>query len=306
MNNSPTYDPRIPRNYYDNFGEKEWTRLSRDCPGELLFHVHMDVFRSHVHQESSVLELGAGAGIFSKELVTLAGQLVVSDISEEQLTINKSKMTELGLGNRIEDFLILDITDLKAIRDHQYDVVICVGGALNYTFDKEQVAITEMLRVTKPGGIVIVGAVALFNSLVRYLPAIADEKKQFGIDATKWLMDRGIQDAEHYPVENGNFLHMMQSSDLDALFESQNVQIIEKRAAGLFSMAGEEALDQAKADKELWKLILNKEVELSRNPACLDFGANIVYVVKKMEIRKNYGSVHPAAGSVKTSGAQRS
>jgi ubiquinone/menaquinone biosynthesis C-methylase UbiE len=66
--------------------------------------------------------------------------------------------------------------------------VICVGGALNYTFDKEQVAITEMLRVTKPGGIVIVGAVALFSSLVRYLPAITEEKKQFGIDATVWLM----------------------------------------------------------------------------------------------------------------------
>jgi ubiquinone/menaquinone biosynthesis C-methylase UbiE len=230
-----------------------------------------------------VLELGAGAGIFSKELVTLGRQLVVSDISDEQLAINKSKMTQLGLMDRIEEFLILDVTDLKSIgADNYYDVVICVGGALNYTFDKEQVAITEMLRVAKPGGIVIVGVVALFNSLMRYLPAIAEEKKQFGIDATKWLMERGIQDAQHYPVENSNFLHMMQSSDLDALFESQSVQIIEKRAAGLFSMAGEEALDQAKADKELWELILNKELELSRNPACLDFGANIVYIVKKI------------------------
>jgi ubiquinone/menaquinone biosynthesis C-methylase UbiE len=179
MNNSPTYNPWIPRNYYDNFGEKEWTRLSRDCPGELLFHVHMDVFRSYVHKESSVLELGAGAGIFSKELATLAGQLVVSDISDEQLSINKSKMTELGLAGRINDFLLLDITDLKGIGDNQYAVVICVGGALNYTFDKEQAAITEMLRVTKPGGIVIVGAVALFNSLMRYLSAIAEEKKHW-------------------------------------------------------------------------------------------------------------------------------
>jgi len=282
MNNIPMYDPSIPKGYYDSFGEKEWTRLSRDCPGELLFHVHMDVFRSHVHQESSVLELGAGAGIFSKELVTLAGQLVVSDISAEQLAINKSKMTELGLADRIEDFLILDITNLEGIGDNHYDVVICVGGALNYTFDKEQAAIAEMLRVAKPGGIVIVGAVALFNSLIRYLPAIAEEKKQFGIEATKWLMDRGIQDAEHYPVENGNYLHMMKSSDLDALFEGQNVQIIEKRAAGIFSLAGDDALNQAKADKELWNLLLGKELEFSKDPAYLDCGANFIYVVRKL------------------------
>jgi hypothetical protein len=66
------------------------------------------------------------------------------------------------------------------------------------------------------------------------------------------------------------------------LFDGLNVQILEKRAAGIFSMAGEEALDQAKADKELWEVILGKEIEFSKNPACLDCGANIIYVVKKL------------------------
>lgn len=208
MNNVPTYDSNVPKQYYNLFGEKEWTRLSRDAAGELLYHVHMDVFRCYVHQEASVLELGAGAGIFSKELVALAGQVVVSDISKEQLAINKNKMTKLGLVNRIRDFLILDITNLEGINNDQYDVVTCVGGALNYTFDTEQATIREMLRVTKPSGILIVGALAWFNSLMRYLSAIAEEKQQFGIDATKWWMERGIQDAEHYPVENKNFLHI--------------------------------------------------------------------------------------------------
>ena len=92
---------------------------------------------------------------------------------------------------------------------------------------------------------------------------------------------RGIQDTEHYPVENKNFLHMMKSSDLDSLFENQNGQIIEKRTAGVFSLAGEEALNQAKADQELWDLILNKEIEFSKDPAYLNCGANLIYVVKK-------------------------
>jgi ubiquinone/menaquinone biosynthesis C-methylase UbiE len=242
----------------------------------------MDVFRCYVSREDSVLELGAGAGIYSKELVTLAGQLVVSDISEEQLAINRSKMTQLGLAERIADFLILDITDLESIGDRTHDVVICVGGALNYTFDKERAAIHEMLRVTKPGGILILGSVALFNSLMRYLGAIVEEKQQFGIDATKWLMEKGIQDAEHYPVENQNYLHMMNSGDLDALFENQNVQFIEKRAAGIFSLAGEDALNKAKADPELWELLLKKEIEFSKDPAHLNCGANLVYVVRKL------------------------
>lgn len=105
MNTVPSYDSNVPKKYYNSFREKEWTRLSRDCPGELLYHVHMDVFRCYVHKEASVLELGTGAGVFSKELVTLARQLVVSDISDEQLAINRSKMNELGLQSCINDFL---------------------------------------------------------------------------------------------------------------------------------------------------------------------------------------------------------
>jgi ubiquinone/menaquinone biosynthesis C-methylase UbiE len=284
MKNLPLYDSGVPKNWYDSFGEKEWTRLLRNRLGELLFHVHMDVFRYYVKKDALVLELGAGAGIFSKELVTIADRLVVSDLSEGQLAFNKLKMAELGLEGRIKDFLLLDITDLKDLNSNHYDVVICVGGALNYTFDKERTAITEMLRVVKPGGIVIVGVISLLNSLMRFLAAVAEEKKQFGIDATKWLMDTGIQDAEHYPVDNRHYVHMMKSNDLDALFEGQNIEVVEKRAAGLFSMAGEEALDQAKADKELWELILSKEVEFSKNPACLDCVRILFMLLEKYRI----------------------
>jgi len=282
MENLPKYDSAVPKNWYDTFGEKEWTRLTRNRLGELLFHVHMDIFHHYVKKETSVLELGAGAGIFSKELVNLAGRLTVSDISKEQLAINKLKMTELGLEGRIEDFLLLDITDLKNIESDHYDVVSCVGGALNYTFDKERAAVTEMLRVVKPGGVVIIGVMSLLSSLIRFLPGIVEEKRQLGIDATKWLMDTGIQDAEHYPVENKNYVHMMNSTEFDSLFDGLNVQFVEKRAAGIFSMAGEEALEQAKADKELWELILSKELEISRDPVCLGCGANMVYVVRKI------------------------
>ena len=181
MGNLPKYDSTVPKDWYDSFGEKEWTRLTRNRLGDLLFHVHMDIFHHYVKKESSVLELGAGAGIFSKELVNLAGKLVVSDISNEQLTINKLKMTELGLEGRIEDFLLLDITDLKNINNDYYDVVSCVGGALNYTFDKERAAITEMLRVVKPGGIVIIGTMSLLSSLIRFLPGIVERRDNLGL-----------------------------------------------------------------------------------------------------------------------------
>ena len=159
--------------------------------------------------------------------------------------------------------------------------MVCVGGALNYTFDKAPLAIAEMLRAVKPGGTLILGVISLPNSLIRFLSAVLAEKREFGIDATRWLFKTGIQDEEHYPVKDGHYLKMMRSADLDTLFRDLSVEIVERRAAGVYSLAGEEALGAARHDEELWDLLLQTEIEMSKMTTCLDCGANTVYIVRK-------------------------
>ena len=39
-----SYNPEIPKNRYDNYGDREWTRLEKDGHGELLYHVHFDFY----------------------------------------------------------------------------------------------------------------------------------------------------------------------------------------------------------------------------------------------------------------------
>jgi len=281
MDDAPTYDPDIPRSWYDRFGEKEWGRLTHDRTGELLFHVHMDILRAHILPGSSILELGAGAGFITKELAPLAGRLVVSDLSERQLEFNRRKMQELGLADRVARFAVLDVTDLADVCDGEFDVVVCVGGALNYTFDRAQDAVDEMLRATRPGGTLVLGVISLTNPLIRFLPAVLSEKRAFGIEATRWLFETGIQDEAHYPVADRHFLKMMRSDELDALYRGRPVDVVERRAAGIWAMAGEQALASAREDEELWQLILDSEIALSRRTALLDAGANTVHVLRR-------------------------
>lgn len=59
-----------------------------------------------------------------------------------------------------------------------------------------------------------------------------------------------------------------------------NYILDKKQAAGIFSMAGEEDLDQATADNELWERIIGKEIDFSRNIVRIGCSANIFYVVK--------------------------
>ncbi|MYJ75438.1 MAG: class I SAM-dependent methyltransferase, partial [Gammaproteobacteria bacterium] len=176
------YDPAFPRVHYDGVADKEWTRLTRNRRGELNFLVHMDVLRRHITADMDVLEIGAGAGIYTKELLHMARRLVVSDLSEVQLALNQDHMRELGVLNQVDEYRILDLADLGALDAASFDAVVCVGGPLSYLLDKESEGLRQMLRVVKAGGIVVLGVMSLINTLVLFMGMLPAEKQANGID----------------------------------------------------------------------------------------------------------------------------
>ena len=74
------YNPAFARTHYDRLADNEWTRLTRNRRGELNFLMHVDVLRRHITEDMDVLEIGAGAGIYTKELVHMVRRLVVSEV----------------------------------------------------------------------------------------------------------------------------------------------------------------------------------------------------------------------------------
>lgn len=276
------YNPENTKEYYNRAAEKEWERLTKNRMGELIYNVHLDILRRYITNTDYVIELGAGGGRYTKDLVKMAGMLVTSDLSPVQVKVNKNKMRALKLETEIEDFKQLDIAQMPQLQDKAYDVVVCIGGALNYLFEREEDAINEMLRILKPGGKLILGVMSKIGSLMYYMEGMAQEEEKFGIEATRWLFETGIQDEEHYPVPSKHYVHMMTSSQVDALLVDKNVKILEKSSAGLFSHAKEEILGEIKYDKELWDCILKNEILFTKNPGTLDCGINMIYVIQKM------------------------
>ncbi|NLC19741.1 MAG: class I SAM-dependent methyltransferase [Clostridiales bacterium] len=276
-----SYNPEIPRNRYDNYGDREWTRLERDGHGQLLYHVHLDILKRYIKKDYRVLEAGAGSGRFTKDLVNMCSELTVTDISSHQIEFNKSKMKELSLFDKVKSFHVIDVLDMGIFEDASFDCVVCIGGVINYLLDKEKDGVKEMLRVLKPGGILIVGAMSLIGSVLYYLEGVRYEKGLFGIDATRWILDTGIQDEEHYPVPSKHYVHMMKSSDMDALFADFPVTVLERSSAGLFTQAGDTAIENARQDKEFWQLLIEKEIAYTKLPGTLDCGMNIIYVLEK-------------------------
>ncbi|MEF2968631.1 class I SAM-dependent methyltransferase [Paenibacillus sp. M1] len=277
-----SYNPEIPRSRYDNYGDREWTRLEKDAHGELLYQVHLDILKRYIKLTDKVLEIGAGSGRYTKDIVAMCSELTVADISSHQIEFNKSKMCELSLIDRIKAYHVIDVLDMSVFEDSSFDCVVCIGGVINYLLDKENDGIQEILRVLKSDGVLIVGAMSFIGASLYYLEGIRYEKDQFGLEATKWIFDTGIQDEEHYPVESKHYVHMMRSTELDALFAQFPVRVQERSSAGLFTQAGDAALENARNDKEFWKLIVEKEIAFTKLQGTLDCGMNIIYVVQKL------------------------
>ncbi|MBB6020250.1 ubiquinone/menaquinone biosynthesis C-methylase UbiE [Paenibacillus sp. JGP012] len=277
-----SYNPEIPRNRYDNYGDREWTRLEKDGHGELLYQVHLDILKRYVKPADRVLEIGAGSGRYTKDLAVMCSELTAADLSSHQIEFNKAKMRELSLIDKIKAYHVLDVLDMRIFENSSFDCVVCIGGVINYLLDKENDGIQEMLRLLKPNGILIVGAMSFIGASLYYLEGIRYEKDQFGMEATKWLMDTGVQDEEHYPVPSKHFIHMMRSTELDALLALFPVRVQERSSAGLYTQAGDSALDHARNDPEFWKLIVEKEIEFTKLPGTLDAGMNLIYVVQKL------------------------
>lgn len=212
----------------------------------------------------------------------MCAELTVTDISSHQMEFNKSKMLELSLIDRIKAYHVLDVLDMSVFEDSSFDCVVCIGGVINYLLDKEKDGIQEILSVLKPDGVLIVGSMSFIGASLYYLEGIRYEKDQFGLEATRWIFDTGVQDEEHYPVESKHYVHMMRSSEMDALFAQFPVRIQERSSAGLFTQAGDSALEKARNDKEFWKLIVEKEIAFTKLQGTLDCGMNIIYVVQKL------------------------
>jgi ubiquinone/menaquinone biosynthesis C-methylase UbiE len=100
-----------------------------------------------------VLDLGCGDGTTAVPAAQLGADVLGVDIASNLVAAGKARAEELGLANL--SFQEGDATDLNELDHESFDLVISVFGAMfaPKPFDVAK----EMVRVTKPGGRIVMG-----------------------------------------------------------------------------------------------------------------------------------------------------
>jgi len=270
------YSPQWVANFFDDYGEKEWERLVKTPTQEVKLFIHAHYLKHYIRSGDYVLEVGAGAGRFTQVLVELGAKVVVADISEQQLILNKKYAEEFNFKHSIEDWLKLDMCDMKQLENNLFDAVVCYGGPLSYVFDRRDIALQEILRVLKPKGKALVSVISLWGSIHEFLPGTLDVpvKDNVKIIQTGDLSPENYQKANHH-------CHLFRSQELVKFLEDNQTQILAISASNCLSAAWGERLVEIRQDSQKWQELLRMELEASREAGCLDMGTHLIAVVEK-------------------------
>ena len=100
-----------------------------------------------------VLDLGGGDGTTALPEAKLGADVLVVDIARNLVEAGNKRAKKEGLSNCI--FQEGDATDLAGLKDESFDLVVSIFGAM---FAPKPIDVAkEMVRVTKPGGRIVMG-----------------------------------------------------------------------------------------------------------------------------------------------------
>ena len=270
------YDSQHIAGFYDEYGMREWGRLTATPVDEVSLHLHIHYLVEHVPAGARVLEIGAGPGRFTQVLAGLDTRVVVADVSAGQLALNQQQAQELGFAPAIEAWHQADICDLHAFAPATFDAVVAYGGPLSYALDRRDEALAECVRVLKPGGKMLLSVMSLWGTAHRVLDRVLEIPESQG----RKVIASGDLSPETYEAR-GHYLHMFRASEFRAWLVEAGLAVISLSASNCLCTGWEDKLREIRHDAEKWNRLLRMELEACAAAGALDMGTHIIAVAKK-------------------------
>ena len=162
-------------NGYDEDGRLENSRLGR--VGYLTTRRYLDPLLT---ADSKIAEIGAGTGRYSVTLAKEGYDVTAVELVQHNLDTLKSKLD----GNENIKTFLGNALDLNMLEDNTYDVTLLLGPMYHLYSEEDKVtALKEAVRITKPGGHILVAYCMNEATVIQYV---------FGCNQLKSVMDLNV------------------------------------------------------------------------------------------------------------------
>ena len=220
--------------YYNSYDE-EGRLLSRHGQVEYL------TTMKYIHEslaglfDPAILEVGAGTGRYSVTLAKQGFRVTAVELIAHNLDLLKAKLD----GSERLAAMQGNAVDLFVLPDDTFDLTMVLGPMYHlYTWDDKKKALSEAVRVTKPGGRILVAYCMNEPTVIQYV---------FGLNKLHEVMDLNMLTPDwHCISEPKDLFEMVRTEEiaaLDAAFPVERLKLVATDGATNYKREYIDAMD---------------------------------------------------------------
>ncbi|MBI4145316.1 methyltransferase domain-containing protein [Candidatus Woesearchaeota archaeon] len=257
----------------------EWKRLVKDPFHRLEFETTLHFLTKHLPRKGLILDAGGGPGRYSIELAKRGYDVVLFDITAENLAFAQKEIERQGVSKKVKYIVQGSIVDLSNFKSNTFDAVLCLGGALSHvsTPQNRARAVSELIRVARKGApiaVSVMGRLGVLMNAIRYWP------EELRVTSnTERILRKGDDHMWHHKY----YAHFFYAKELKELFARKKLKLLDLTGLeGLSTPYKEEANTLFKKDKAGWKNWIKVHYQVCTHPAVVDTSAHMLIITRKI------------------------
>jgi SAM-dependent methyltransferase len=268
----------LVKQYYTAQVRKEWRRLVKDPYHRLELDTTLYFMEKYLPPGGLALDAGGGPGRYTHELARRCYDVVLLDLTPANLAFARRQIKKAGIQKRVKDVAEGSIVDLSRFSDDTFDAVVCTGGPLSHLLDPQdrERAISELIRVAKPGAPVFISVMSRLSVLIYDLYTAPEA---ISLPHFKAMRDTGDYGGE----SKFTCCHFFLPEEFRAAFDGKPVEVLEM--AGLEGISSHQgrALNKISKDEKLWAIWMETHYKTCTHPSVVGISEHILLVCQKKE-----------------------
>lgn len=252
--------------FYRNYDE-EGRLLSKH--GSVEYLTTMRYIEKYLRPGMQVLEIGAATGRYSHALARLGYKVDAVELVQHNIDVFQQK-THPG---EVISICQGDARDLHFLQDENYDITLLLGPMYHlFTAEDQHKALSEALRVTKPGGVLMAAYCGNEATMVQYCfgKGMLKEKKY------QDLVDPVTYKASSDPAE---LFELYRKEDIDALMAPFDAERLHYVGTDMATNYMRECIDNM--DENLFQMYLRYHFVICERADCVGVSHHILDIHRK-------------------------
>jgi ubiquinone/menaquinone biosynthesis C-methylase UbiE len=257
---------------YNRDPHHEWERLVRDAYHALEFEVTMHALQPHLPPGSLILDAGGGPGRYALALCHAGHRVVLLDAASELIRLAMEAFAKESptIRERLVEYIVGDVRDVDRFEENHFDAVLCLGPLTHIPdVDERRQAVGELVRITRPEGIVCLG-VGGYLAMLRTVMTRASQELEN--PAAMRLLEQGDN------VVRGMRWHFFRAEELRALGQEAGLETVTMVGCEGLSTGLHQATSALTEQPEAWEQWRKLVFATAHEPALVDMAEHMVYV----------------------------